>query len=130
MGFTVAAVGRAVDTAIGGGDGDGDDDDDDEDAGCDAVVAEVPAGKGPDDDGDVLEVTGVGGSGRGAGSEALAALVAWGCERGCEEVADGAGAVDGDCVDGCLDGTGVMSVSTRTVYLGSPRWRALRYDRY
>jgi hypothetical protein len=27
-----------------------------------------------------------------------------------------------------LRGTGVMSVSTRTVYLGSPRWTALRYD--
>ena len=46
---------------------------------------------------------------------------------------DGADDVDDDCVDGCrLDfsgcGSAVMSVSTRTVYFGSPRWRALMYD--
>ena len=73
--------------------------------------------------------------GRGTGPGAGEVTVGVGSESGWDEdgADDGADDVDDDCVDGCrLDfsgrGSAVMSVSTRMVCFGNPRWRALRYD--
>ena len=50
-----------------------------------------------------------------------------GCGGGDDDVADDDCA--GDCRLGFSGrGSAVMSVSTRMVYFGNPRWRALRYD--
>ena len=72
---------------------------------------------------------------RGRGTGAGEVTVGVGSESGWDEdgADDGADDVDDDCVDGCrLDfsacGSAVMSVSTRMVYFGSPRWGALVYD--
>ena len=72
---------------------------------------------------------------RGRGTGAGEVTVGVGSESGWDEdgADDGADDVDDDCVDGCrLDfsgcGSAVMSVSTRMLYFGNPRWRALRYD--
>ena len=66
---------------------------------------------------------------RGRGTGAGDVMVGVGSERGWDEdgADDGADDVDDDCVDGCrLDFSGcdsaVISVSTRTAYLGSPRF--------
>jgi len=75
--------------------------------------------------------------GRGTGPGAGEVTVGVGSESGWDEdgADDGPGAddVDDDCVDGCRlgfsgCGSAVMSVSTRMVCFGNPRWRALMYD--
>ena len=107
---------------------DEDEDEDEDDGGALVVVDDCTVGSGGDGTGAKVTVLVLG---RGTGVEGVTVTTGVGSEGGCDGE-DGV-VVDDDCVDGCrLDisgrGSDLMSVSTRTVYFGNPRWRALRYD--